>query len=175
MRLHKNTFLGSLSRSELVSPVGTLGLICSGAGLRAILCEEDLEDSKILALYQKLPDKPHNHLIETKRQLQDYFNGQRKKFTLPLDMVGTEFQKHSWQVLCQISYGKTTSYQEQAIQLGSKSKCRAVGGANSKNPISIVVPCHRVIGKNGALTGFAGGLGMKRYLLNLEKSHCAAR
>ena len=108
-------------------------------------------------------------LREADRQLREYFAGQRQEFALPLRLRGTDFQKRVWQALCRIPFGQTVSYQEIAEWVGSPKACRAVGQANHCNPISIVVPCHRVIGKSGDLTGYGGGMAMKEYLLALEK------
>jgi methylated-DNA-[protein]-cysteine S-methyltransferase len=107
-------------------------------------------------------------LIEAERQLSEYFTGQRIRFDLPLQLNGTEFQKKVWQALREIPFGKTRSYRDLARAVGLPKASRAVGAANGKNPLSIVVPCHRVIGANGALTGFAGGLATKAALLALE-------
>ena len=101
-------------------------------------------------------------------ELEEYFNGQRKTFNLPLKLEGTEFQKKVWQELIKIPYGKTISYKELAKAVGNEKACRAVGMANNKNKIMIVIPCHRVIGSNGDLTGYAGGLNIKKQLLELE-------
>lgn len=108
-------------------------------------------------------------LDEAAKQLEEYFRGQRQKFDLPLNPQGTTFQKKVWEALCQIPYGETRSYKDVANMIGNPKACRAVGGANNKNPIMIVVPCHRVIGANGKLIGYDGGLELKKYLLNLEK------
>lgn len=104
-------------------------------------------------------------------QLKEYFEGRRKTFDLPLNPKGTDFQKKVWQTLCDIPYGETRTYKQIAEQCGNSKASRAVGMANNKNPIGIVIPCHRVIGVNGALTGYAGGLDKKQKLLNLEKKH----
>ena len=101
--------------------------------------------------------------------LQEYFEGKRKAFDLPLDPKGTEFQKKAWDALLTIPYGQTRSYKEQAEAVGNVKACRAVGAANGKNPISIIIPCHRVIGTDGSLVGFGGGLALKKALLDLEK------
>lgn len=101
-------------------------------------------------------------------QLQEYWNGERDRFTLPLDLRGTEFQRQVWQALQQIPYGKTISYTELAARTGRPTAMRAAGAANGSNPVPLIVPCHRVIGKNGKLTGFRGGLPMKERLLKLE-------
>lgn len=102
-------------------------------------------------------------------QLDEYFAGNRKSFSLPLMPSGTEFQKKVWSALLQIPFGETRSYEEIAEAAGSPKACRAVGNANNKNPISILIPCHRVIGKNGALVGYGGGLAIKEQLLALER------
>jgi methylated-DNA-[protein]-cysteine S-methyltransferase len=102
------------------------------------------------------------------RQLDEYFRGVRTSFDVELDLVGTPFQRQAWEALRAIPYGQTVSYAQQALSLGSKNLARAVGGANRRNPVSIIVPCHRVIGKSGALTGFAGGLSAKSGLLGHE-------
>lgn len=105
-----------------------------------------------------------------KVQLDEYFAGKRTTFDLPLRPVGTVFQKKVWSALCDIPYGQTMSYKEIAIAVGNERACRAVGMANNKNPIAIIIPCHRVIGSNGDLVGYAGGLDMKRSLLELESN-----
>ncbi len=109
-------------------------------------------------------------LKEAGRQLKEYFEKKRKVFDLPLKPEGTNFQKRVWAALCTIPYGQTRSYGEIAKQIGNEKACRAVGGANNKNPIMIFIPCHRVIGANGSLVGFGGGLPAKKYMLELEKS-----
>ncbi len=113
---------------------------------------------------------PENPLLENAaRQLDEYFAGTRRAFDLPLDPVGTEFQRSAWAELSKIPFGETISYGEQARRLGDANKSRAVGAANGRNPISIIVPCHRVVGANGALTGFAAGLDVKEWLLQHER------
>ena len=107
-------------------------------------------------------------LLEAQRQLQEYFAGTRNQFTLELDFTGTDFQKQVWQALLTIPFGETRSYSQIAQQIGNPKAVRAVGAANGRNPISIIAPCHRVIGASGELTGFAGGLQAKQYLLALE-------
>lgn len=108
-------------------------------------------------------------LEEVKRQLEEYFKGNLKNFDLPLNPSGTEFQKKVWKALLTIPYGETRSYGEIASQIGKEKASRAIGGANHVNPISIVIPCHRVIGKNGSLVGYGGGLDKKTILLELER------
>ncbi len=159
----------SASYDEMDSPVGNLIIITSEKGLHAILWQGYRESTQIESVLAKLPKRSNTEiLLNTKQQLKEYFKGQRKKFELPLVMQGTEFQIQCWKVLQKIPYGKTFSYAKQAEMIGDKKKARAVGMANGVNPISIVVPCHRVIGSNGKLVGFGGGLSHKEYLLNLE-------
>lgn len=104
-------------------------------------------------------------------QLDEYFQGKRTTFSLPFKLTGTPFQLAVWKELQNIPYGKTTSYKEIAQKINKPKACRAVGMANNKNPLPIIIPCHRVIGSNGKLIGYAGGLKLKNYLLELEKSH----
>lgn len=110
----------------------------------------------------------NNHLSKLKEELSEYFEGKRTDFTVALDLVGTDFQKQVWGELLKIPYGKTISYLEQSQRMGNTKAVRAVANANERNKISIVVPCHRVIGSNGSLTGYASGLDNKRFLLSLE-------
>jgi methylated-DNA-[protein]-cysteine S-methyltransferase len=152
--------------TTMPSPVGLLKLVASDQGLAAILWENDRPGRVRLELGAE--DKSHPVLRETERQLKDYFAKKLERFTLPLDFVGTEFQKKVWAALLTIPFGETRSYGEIARQIGSPKAVRAVGAANGRNPISIVAPCHRVIGSTGKLTGFAGGLDAKACLLGLE-------
>lgn len=119
------------------------------------------------------PDWRHEPLgfDSVKQQLDLYFQGRLTQFDLELDMKGTEFQRQVWQRLKEIPYGRTISYGELAESIGNPKAVRAVGLANGKNPIPVIVPCHRVIGKNGSLTGFGGGLAIKQFLLDLELTH----
>jgi methylated-DNA-[protein]-cysteine S-methyltransferase len=155
--------------SYFPSPVGTLKLVASDAGLVAILWEEDDPARVRLGAMVESPD--HAVLAETSRQLGDYFAGRRQRFTVKLDFRGTDFQKQVWAALLTIPFGETRSYCALAHQLGRPNASRAVGAANGRNPVSIIAPCHRVVGSNGALTGFAGGLAAKRYLLDHERHH----
>ena len=117
-------------------------------------------------------ENQENKIIrQTIKQLDEYFRGKRKKFELPLNPKGTEFQKKVWLQLMNIPYGKTATYKDIATQIGDPKASRAVGNANNKNPIAIIIPCHRVIGSNNKLTGYAGGLDKKAKLLNLEKNN----
>lgn len=149
------------------SPVGELKLIASDKGLVAILWKND--SAKRVKVGTLVENQDHPILLETERQLQEYFEGRRKSFSLKLDLKGTKFQNNVWQALLGIPFGETRSYGQLARQLGNPRAMRAVGAANGRNPISIVVPCHRVIGASGKLTGFAGGLETKAQLLDLER------
>lgn len=148
------------------SPVGVLTLVAGDHGLAAILWEND--DPKRVPLGEVEEDRGHPVLLEAERQLNAYFDGKLERFNLPLDFNGTDFQKKVWAALVRIPFGETRSYGQIAREIGSPDAVRAVGAANGRNPISIVAPCHRVIGANGKLTGFAGGLEAKAFLLGLE-------
>ncbi|MFL6610662.1 MAG: methylated-DNA--[protein]-cysteine S-methyltransferase [Pseudomonas sp.] len=148
------------------SPVGELILVARGTKLAAILWENERLNRVRLGPLE--PDDDHPTLKETERQLLEYFAGQRRRFELELDFAGTDFQVRVWQALLTIPFGETRSYRDMAIQIGQPTATRAVGAANGRNPISIIAPCHRVIGTSGSLTGFAGGLAAKQFLLSLE-------
>ena len=150
------------------SPVGKLKLVASDKGLVAILWENEKPRRVPLSELQK--NDRHPILLKTEQQLNEYFAGQRQQFSIALDMRGTRFQKNVWDALLAIPFGETRSYGQLAKQLGNPKASRAVGAANGRNPLSIIVPCHRVIGSSGKLTGFAGGLETKAHLLSLEKS-----
>ncbi|MFZ3280540.1 methylated-DNA--[protein]-cysteine S-methyltransferase [Pseudomonas sp.] len=150
----------------LPSPVGELKLVANGSRLVAILWENDKPNRVRLGPMVEAPDNPV--LMKTARQLEEYFAGTRNGFDLELDFVGTEFQKKVWAALLTIPFGETRTYSQIAEQIGHPSAVRAVGAANGRNPLSIVAPCHRVIGASGKLTGFAGGLEAKERLLVLE-------
>jgi methylated-DNA-[protein]-cysteine S-methyltransferase len=150
------------------SPVGVLTLIASNNGLSAVLWEEDCMDR--VGVKAEVNDLNNQILIQTEIEILEYFEGKRRIFSIPLDLRGTDFQLKVWSELKKIPYGKTISYLELAKRIGNDKASRAVGGANGKNPVSIIVPCHRVIGSNGKLTGFAGGVDIKEKLLNFENS-----
>lgn len=130
------------------------------------------DSSKPLTMDDTWCRTPKDPLLqETRRQLDEYFSGKRRQFSLPLAMEGTDFQINVWKALTTIPYGTTWSYKELAAAVGNPAACRAVGNANGKNKIVIIVPCHRVIGSDGDLVGFASGLVRKRYLISLEQSY----
>ncbi len=160
------------STTELVStvmdtPVGPLTIVVSADGVRAILWPDGTSGRAGSATVPV--DSDHPVIVATVAQLTEYFDGERQEFDLPLDPIGTDFQQAAWSALRTIPYGTTVSYGEQAARMGDRRKARAVGAANGRNPISIVVPCHRVVGSNGSLTGFAGGLDTKAWLLDHER------
>ncbi|CAK9884484.1 MAG: Methylated-DNA--protein-cysteine methyltransferase, constitutive [Candidatus Erwinia impunctatus] len=155
----------------IASPVGELTLIASEEGIAAVLWENENPSRIRLKANELANDFPL--LRDAEKQLGEYFTGQRTQFSLKLAPEGTVFQRSVWQVLQQIPYGETRSYQQVAALAGYPRAVRAVGAANGRNPLSILVPCHRVIGANGKLTGFAGGLETKAFLLDLESGrHC---
>lgn len=153
---------------HIPSPVGQLKLIASDQGLAAILWENDSPRRVVLPAAEEATQHPV--LDEAARQLNEYFAGKRKVFNLPLDFHGTAFQKEVWAELLRVPFGETRSYAQIAEAIGRPTASRAVGAANGRNPISIIAPCHRIIGMNGSLTGFAGGIEAKTWLLTLEGS-----
>ena len=157
-----------LSYLFLDSPVGRLQLVAHETALVAVIWEN--ENPNRVRLAELIEDPQHPILLKTVQQLNEYFQGKRQKFDLPLDFEGTEFQQKVWQALLTIPFGETRSYKQIAEQVGNVKAVRAVGAANGKNPISIIAPCHRVVGANGKLVGFAGGLENKNILLKIEKT-----
>lgn len=156
----------TLFYKEMASPVGRLKLVGSSTALVAVLWEQE-RPNRVKLPPVKL-DTQQATLLAIERQLTEYFSGTRTEFDIPLELNGTDFQKKVWCALRDIPYGQTTSYLSLAETAGSPRAVRAVGAAIGKNPLSIIVPCHRVIGANGSLTGFAGGLDAKAMLLALE-------
>jgi AraC family transcriptional regulator, regulatory protein of adaptative response / methylated-DNA-[protein]-cysteine methyltransferase len=161
---------------KITSPLGELLAGATDEGI----CLLEFNDRKraqretkdlIKLLGQTIIEDENEHLTELKQQLAEYFEGSRKEFTVPLVTPGTDFQQEVWKELLLIPFGKTRSYQEQANALDKPDAVRAVANANGMNRISIVIPCHRVIGSNGRLTGYGGGLGRKKWLLDHEKKH----
>ena len=139
------------------TPVGVLGLCARGGRLVAV---------KFTAVDERGKDPV---LDIAQRQLEEYFAGTRRDFRVPMDAGGTDFQRKCWQALTEIPYGESRSYSDIAQKVGSPKGVRAVGMANHVNPIPVIIPCHRVVGKDGDLTGYAGGLEMKKWLLDHEK------
>lgn len=151
------------AQRKISSKVGDLYLVASTDVVFGVFWKEQ----KIAA---EVAQSPQSRLLDqVEQQIEEYLNGERKQFDLPLELEGTEFQKRVWQELTRIPYGKTCSYKELAKKLNDENASRAVGTANGKNPISLIVPCHRVITSSGELGGYAGGLPAKEKLLSLEK------
>ena len=142
------------------SPIGLLTLVEEDGALTEVRFGQRCDDAK----QQETP-----LLLQTVRELDEYFGGLRQSFTVPLAPRGTSFQQQCWQALVQIPYGETRTYAQQAAMIGKPKACRAVGMGHHHNPLPIVIPCHRVVGKNGKLTGYAGGLDIKEKLLNIER------
>lgn len=145
-------------------PIGCLGIAEDGSGITDIFFRREQRDLK-----DAFKEEETALIKEAKIQLDEYFAGERRQFSLPLSLKGTEFQLKDWEALCTIPYGETRSYKEIAAYMGNPKACRAVGMANHRNPVLIVVPCHRVIGQNGKLVGYGAGLDIKEKLLDLEK------
>jgi methylated-DNA-[protein]-cysteine S-methyltransferase len=147
------------------SPVGTLTIVASDRGVQAVWWPDD---PRALPVGEREDDHPL--LRQAVAELDEYFAGSRHTFSVALDPAGTPFQLAVWEVLRRIPYATTITYGEQARRIGDPAKARAVGAADARNPISIIVPCHRVVGSSGALTGFAGGMDAKRWLLDFERA-----
>ena len=152
--------------SYYISPFGELEILCSEKALMALNYLPNGRKTDFEAGVSFSDDLPI--MLETKKQLNEYFAGERQSFDLPLDLVGTDFQKKVWGELLKIPFGKTISYIEMAKKLGDEKVIRAAASANGKNPVMIIVPCHRVIGNDGKLVGYAGGLSTKKWLLDHE-------
>ena len=152
------------AQRTLRTPVGVLRVTASERGVTAV---ERVSRASV-ASRAKVSARAVRHADTAVRQLREYFAGTRRNFTVPLDLEGTEFQQQAWAAMCDIRYGQTLSYAQQAKAIGKPKAVRAVGSANGANPIPIIVPCHRVIASDGSLGGYALGLTMKRYLLALE-------
>ncbi|MDR2690994.1 MAG: methylated-DNA--[protein]-cysteine S-methyltransferase [Dysgonamonadaceae bacterium] len=158
---------------QTLSPIGLLNIAATADGI----CRLDFADKPTAGrrmesfaemLNASICQNDNRHINELESQLKEYFEGKRKLFTVKLFLQGTPFQKKVWAALQEIPYGSTCSYKEQSVAIGMPKAVRAVAGANGANPVSIVVPCHRVIGSNGQLTGYGGGLWRKKFLLELE-------
>lgn len=145
-----------------ISPIGYITLVENNGFITELKLKVELNDYL---------DSPTTLLTTAKAQLEEYFEKKRANFTFPFLAIGTSFQEKAWKALLTIPYGQTICYQEQAIIMGNGKAQRAVGGANNKNPLPIIIPCHRVIGKSGKLVGYGEGLSIKEYLLNLEKEN----
>ena len=158
----------TFSRGTLQAPFGMLTVVASDRGVRYITFEEDAHPKSYVGMDVR-DDLTHPVVATALTQLREYLDGSRTSFDIPLDLVGTEFQVDAWNALAKIPYAGTVSYAQQAASIGRPKATRAIGSANGRNPIVIVLPCHRVVGADGSLTGFGGGLHVKSWLLDLEK------
>lgn len=147
--------------SEYYSPAGTMIMCCENGALTGLCMESDFNADGL--------KKGKSEVFELCTiQLDEYFSGMRKVFSIPLDLRGTQFQKTVWSKLAEIPYGETRTYADIAADIGKPKAYRAVGNANNSNPVLVIIPCHRVIGRNGKLRGYSGGLELQKYLLELE-------
>uniref|UniRef100_UPI0010A0BB63 methylated-DNA--[protein]-cysteine S-methyltransferase n=1 Tax=Ningiella ruwaisensis TaxID=2364274 RepID=UPI0010A0BB63 len=158
-------FIATIFTSRLKTPLGPLEIVATESAVTTVrFIDEEADNSSI----DNGATKENALSICAKQQLKEYFDKKRKHFDLPLSPLGTEFQQNVWKHLLKVEYGTTASYLDVAKAINKPKACRAVGAANGKNPIAIIVPCHRIIGASGMLTGYAGGLARKAYLLKLE-------
>ena len=157
------------STKQLDSPIGRLRLVATDQGLSHLLFDqqvgEDLESDG-----DEVEADDHPVLAAATAQLAEYFAGRRQEFDIPLDLSGTEFQRAAWSALANVPFGETRSYRQQAEAIGRPKAVRAIGAANGRNPVPIVLPCHRIVGSDGSLTGYGGGLPIKEFLLNHEQA-----
>ncbi|SHE67194.1 methylated-DNA--[protein]-cysteine S-methyltransferase [Alkalibacter saccharofermentans] len=152
-----------MAKTYLKTKIGTILIQGSETSVHSIKILRQIQEDQI--------DKGNSITIEAARQISEYLDGKRKEFSIPIKIQGTEFQNKVYRALLSIPYGETASYKDIAKAIGNEKACRAVGGANNKNPIAIVIPCHRVIGSDGAMTGYDSGIDVKEKLLKLEQEH----
>ena len=157
------------SRSTYEAPFGVLTVVGSDLGIRYVMFNNDAHPKPLERLHIS-DTEIHDSVNDAITQLQEYCDGSRRDFDLPLDLQGTEFQVAAWRALADIPYGHTASYGQQAASIGRPKAVRAIGGANGRNPVAIVLPCHRIVGADGSLTGFGGGIAVKKWLLDHEQS-----
>ena len=157
------------SRSTYQAPFGVLTVVGSDLGIRYVMFNNDAHPKPLERLHIS-DTEIHDSVNDAITQLQEYCDGSRRDFDLPLDLQGTEFQVAAWRALADIPYGRTASYGQQAASIGRPKAVRAIGGANGRNPVAIVLPCHRIVGADGSLTGFGGGIEVKKWLLDHEQS-----
>ena len=157
------------SRSTYQAPFGVLTVVGSDLGIRYVMFNNDAHPKPLERLHIS-DTEIHDSVNDAITQLQEYCDGSRRDFDLPLDLQGTEFQVAAWRALADIPYGHTASYGQQAASIGRPKAVRAIGGANGRNPVAIVLPCHRIVGADGSLTGFGGGIAVKKWLLDHEQS-----
>jgi len=165
---------GNLYIHQINSPIGILTIAASNKGICMLEFDNESRLSKhqkdLTTVYPNVIHKSNTHISELEKQLLEYFNKTRKTFDIPMDLIGTNFQIKVWQELLNIPFGTVRSYKNQALALNDLKAIRAVANANRQNKIAIIIPCHRVIGSDGNLTGFGGGLWRKQFLLNLESN-----
>lgn len=157
----------TFARARLQVPFGEITVVASDKGVRYITFDNDAHPKS----YQNMSvidDESHPVVARTVAQLHEYIKGTRRTFDVPLDLVGTEFQVQAWNALAKVPYGTTASYAQQAASIGRPKATRAIGAANGRNPVVVVLPCHRIVGADGSLTGFGGGLHVKKWLLDHE-------
>ena len=157
------------SRRTCEAPFGVLSVVGSDLGIRYVMFNNDAHPKPLERLHVS-DSEIHESVNDAMNQLEEYFDGSRRDFELPLDLQGTEFQVAAWNALADIPYGHTASYGQQAASIGRPKAVRAIGGANGRNPVVIVLPCHRIVGADGSLTGFGGGIAVKKWLLDHEQS-----
>lgn len=159
----------SFSRRTCEAPFGVVTVVGSELGIRFVMFANDAHPKPLQNLHIS-DTEIHDSVNDAITQLDEYFTGSRRDFDLPLDLRGTEFQVAAWRALADIPYGHTASYGQQAASIGRPKAVRAIGGANGRNPVAIVLPCHRIVGADGSLTGFGGGIAVKKWLLDHEQS-----
>jgi len=157
------------SRRTFEAPFGVVTVVGSDLGIRFVMFANDAHPKPVENLLIS-DSEIHDSVNDAITQLEEYFNGSRQEFDLPLDLRGTEFQVAAWRALADIPYGHTASYGQQAASIGRPKAVRAIGGANGRNPVAIVLPCHRIVGADGSLTGFGGGIAVKKWLLDHEQA-----
>lgn len=166
------------ARARLTAPFGDLTVVASDVGVRYVMFENDAHPKSFVNM-SIVDDASHHVVALAVQQLNEYLAGDRTSFAVPLDLVGTEFQVQAWRALAAIPFGSTATYAQQAASIGRPTATRAIGAANGRNPVVVVLPCHRVIGADGSLTGFGGGLPVKKWLLEHEVAvvaqHAATR
>ena len=157
------------SRRTYQAPFGVITVVGSDLGIRYVMFSDDAHP-KPLERLRISETAIHDSVNNAITQLDEYFAGSRRNFDVPLDLHGTEFQVAAWNALAEIPYGHTASYGQQAALIGRPKAVRAIGGANGRNPVAIVLPCHRIVGADGSLTGFGGGIEVKKWLLDHEQT-----
>lgn len=166
------------ARARITTPFGELTVVASDVGVRYVMFENDAHPKSFVNM-SIVDDASHHVVALAVQQLNEYLAGDRTSFAVPLDLVGTEFQVQAWRALAAIPFGSTATYAQQAASIGRPTATRAIGAANGRNPVVVVLPCHRVIGADGSLTGFGGGLPVKKWLLEHEVAvvaqHAATR